>query len=585
MPRRSEGAIHVARIKSRYKDREYESHILRRSYREDGKVKHENLGNVSHLPPAALEALRRALAGETLVSAEDRFCVERSLPHGHVQAVLGTLRSLDLERLLSRERCRERDLCVAMICQRLIAAGSKLSVTRLVSQTTLASELELGTVSEAELLSAMDWLLERQDRVERTLARRHLSHAHGSDMDGFVLYDLSSSYLEGRHCELGAIGYSRDGVRGKHQIVYGLCCSPEGRPVSVRVFEGNTADPATLQDAAERVKDTFGVKHVVFVGDRGMITHARTVELKQLGVGFLSSLRAPQIQKLTVAPGYQLSLLDETGLCEIESPEFPGERLIVCRNPAVAAERARKRQALLEATETELAKVKNMVQNPRGRLHGAEAGKIGERAGRIINQKKMAKHFTLTITDGQFAYQRNQAQIDEEAALDGIYVIRTDQPAQRLGASAAVRAYKQLKVNERSFKQMKHTLEIRPVHHRLADRVRAHVFLCMLARHVQFELEQRLAPMLFTDPAPHSPTDPTRPAERSRSATHKASRAGQPSPSEHPAHTLADLLSNLATICENTIRIGDTNTRIVKHTEPTSLQAKALELLGLTTNK
>jgi hypothetical protein len=567
MAKRSEGAIHVARIKSRYKDREYESHILRRSYREGGKVKHENLGNVSHLPPRALDALRRALAGETLVSAEDRFHVERSLPHGHVHAVLGVLRSLDLERLLSRERCRERDLCVAMICQRLIAPGSKLSVTRLVSQTTLASELNLGEASEAELLSAMDWLLERQDRVERTLARRHLS-----DEDGFVLYDLSSSYLEGRHCELGAIGYSRDGVRGKQQIVYGLCCSPEGRPVSVRVHEGNTADPATVQDAAERVKHEFGVKHVVFVGDRGMITEARTVELRKLGVGFVTSLRAPQIQKLTVAPGYQLSLLDETGLCEIDSPEFPGQRLIVCRNPAVAAERARKRQALLEATETELAKVKTMVQNPRGRLHDAPAGKIGERAGRVINQKKMAKHFTLTISDGHFSYSRNQAQIDEEAALDGIYVIRTDQPPGRLGASAAVRAYKQLK----------HPLEIRPVHHRLADRVRAHVFLCMLARHVQFELEQRLGPLLFSDPAPHSPVDPTRPAERSHAATTKAGRAGRPSPSEHPPHTLPDLLSDLATICQNTIRIGDTNATIVKHTEPTARQAEALELLGLT---
>ena len=576
MPRRSEGAIHVARIKSRYKDREYESHILRRSYREGGKVKHENLGNVSHLPPAALEALRRALAGETLVSAQDRFRVERSLPHGHVRAVLGVLRSLDLERLLSRERCRERDLCVAMICQRLIAAGSKLSLTRLVSQTTLATELDLGTVSEAELLSAMDWLSERQDRVERTLARRHLA------ADGFVLYDLSSSYLEGRHCELGAIGYSRDGVRGKHQIVYGLCCSPEGRPVSVRVFEGNTADPAMLKDAVLRVKHQFGVEHVVFIGDRGMITHARTVELKKLGVGFVTALRATQIQKLTVAAGYQLSLLDEMGLCEIESPEFPGERLVVCRNPAVAAERARKRQALLEGTETELAKVKNMVQSPTGRLHGADAGKIGQRAGRVINQKKMAKHFTLKIADSQFSYARDQEQIDQEAALDGIYILRTDQPAKRLSAPAVVRAYKQLKVNERSFKQMKSTLEIRPVHHRLADRVRAHVFLCMLARHVQFELEQRLAPMLFHDPAPHAPADPTRPAQRSHAASIKAGHASAASPEEHPAHTLPDLLSNLATICQTTIRIANTNTTIIKHTEPTDLQTQALELLALT---
>jgi hypothetical protein len=576
MPKRSEGAIHVARIKSRYKDREYESHILRRSYREGGKVKHENLGNVSHLPPAALQALRRALAGETLISAEDRFRVERSLPHGHVRAVLGTLRELDLERLLCRERCRERDLCVAMICQRLICPGSKLSVTRLVQQTTLASELELGTVNEAELLSAMDWLLERQDRVERTLARRHLP------ADGFVLYDLSSSYLEGRRCELGAMGYSRDGKRGKLQIVYGLCCSPQGRPVSVRVHEGNTADPATLQDAVCRVKNEFGIEQVVFVGDRGMITHARTIELKKLGVGFVTSLRAPQIQKLTVNPGYQLSLLDETGLCEIDSPEFPGERLIVCRNPAVAAERARKREALLEATETELEKVKKMVENPRGRLHDADAGQIGQRAGRVVNQKKMAKHFTLTISNGQFSYARDQAQIDEEAALDGIYILRTDQPAARLSAPAVVRVYKQLKVNERSFKQMKHTLQIRPVHHRLADRVRAHVFLCMLARYVQFELEERLAPLLFADQAPHAPSDPTRPAERSTTAIAKAGHAGRPSASEPAACTLPDLLSDLATLCQNTIRIGDTDTRIVKHTEPTGLQADALKLLGLT---
>ena len=344
VPRRSGGAVHVATIKTRYKDREYVSHVLRRSYREGGKVKHENLGNVSHSPPEALEALRRSLAGEVLMLATDDFEIVRSLPHGHVAAVLGVLRDLDLEWLISRERCRERDLVVAMIVQRLLCACSKLSMTRLIGHTMLAEELSLGEVTEAQLLAAMDWLLERQERVEKALARRHL---HG---EGFVLYDLSSSYLEmARHCELGAVGYSRDGKPGKPQISYGLCCAPEGQPFSIEVHKGNTGDPTTLLAAVERVKDTFGIEHVVFVGDRGMITQARTKVLKEQGVGFITSLRAPQIQKLTVAPGFQLSLFDEQGLCEVSSPEFPAERLIGAGNPAVAAERARKRQELLKA--------------------------------------------------------------------------------------------------------------------------------------------------------------------------------------------------------------------------------------------
>ncbi len=399
--------------------------MLRRSYREGGKVKHENLGNVSHLPAEALEALRRSLAGEVLMLATDDFEIVRSLPHGHVAAVLGVLRDLDLERLISRERCRERDLVVAMIVQRLLCACSKLSMTRLIGQTTLAEELSLGEVTEAELLAAMDWLLERQERVEKALARRHL---HG---EGFVLYDLSSSYLEGRHCELGAVGYSRDGKPGKPQISYGLCCAPEGQPFSIEVHKGNTGDPTTLLAAVERVKDTFGIEHVVFVGDRGMITEARTKVLKEQGVGFITSLRAPQIQKLTVAPGFQLSLFDEQGLCEVSSPEFPAERLIVCRNPAVAAERARKRQELLRLTERDLEKVRQMVEGERGTLRNASAGKIGERAGRVVNKRKMAKHFTLQISDASFGYERNQAQIDEEALLDGIYVLRTQEPASR----------------------------------------------------------------------------------------------------------------------------------------------------------
>jgi len=574
VPQRTRGSVHVATIKTRYKDREYVSHVLRRSYRQDGKVKHENLGNLSHLPAESIEMLRRSLQGETLVGAGERFEIIRSLPHGHVAAVLGVLRDLDLERLLGRERCRERDLAVAMILQRVIGAGSKLSATRRFGQSTLAQELSLGEVKEAELLSAMDWLLERQERVEKTLARRHLKQ------DGYVLYDLSSSYLEGRHCELGALGYSRDGKRGKLQITYGLCCSPDGPPVSVEVHPGNTADPSSLPSAVSRVKDRFGVERVVFVGDRGMITEARVRALKEQGVGFITSLRAPQIQALTLAPGFQLSLFDEQGLCEITCPQHPDERLIVCPNPAVAAERARKREALLAVTEADLQQVKRMVHGDRGRLRDASAGKIGERAGRVINQRKMAKHFTLHIGDGSFGFERNQPQIDEEALLDGIYVIRTDQPAARIGTAAVMRAYKQLKVNERVFKAMKAPeLQIRPIHHRLKDRVRAHVFLCMLAHHIQYELADRLAPMLFTDDTPLAPADPIAPARRSPAANAKAGSAR----TEHglPAHSLPDLLTDLATLCRNTIRVATTSTTYQQLTTPTELQAKAFELLQI----
>ncbi len=546
--------------------------MLRRSYREGGKVKHENLGNVSHLPPATLEVLRRSLAGETLVGATDAFEIVRSVPHGHVAAVLGVLRDLDLERLICRERCRERDLVLAMVAQRLLAPCSKLSTTRLVHQSTLAQELELGEVKEAELLGAMDWLVARQERIERTLARRHLKQ-------GFVLYDLSSSYLEGRHCELGAIGYSRDGQRGKQQITYGLCCSPEGRPVSIEVHPGNTADPSTLAPAVERVKARFGIDRVVFVGDRGMITEARTKALKEQGVGFITSLRAPQIQGLTVAPNFQLSLFDEHGLCEISSPDFPGERLIVCRNPHVAAERARKREALLAATETELAKVRAMVDGDRGRLKGAAAGTIGERVGRVVNKRKMAKHFALQITDGAFSYQRNQTQIEQEALLDGIYILRTDQPANRIAAATVVRAYKQLKVNEHAFREMKTPLEIRPIHHRLADRVRAHVFLCMLACYVQYELARRLAPMLFTDDTPLAPADPVAPARRSPQANAKAGSARNSN--GQVAHSLKDLIADLGTLCRNTVRVTTINATYQQLTTPTTVQKHALELLAL----
>jgi hypothetical protein len=555
----------------------YTSHLLRRSYRVGGKVRHENLGNLSHLPIEIIEAVRAMLAGRRLVDLDEEFQIERSLGHGHVAAVLGVLRALDLERLISRERCRERDLVVAMICQRLIGPGSKLSATRRFSRTTLADELDLGEVTEAELLGAMDWLLARQQRIERTLARRHLAG------DGFVLYDLSSSYVEGRCCPLAKLGYSRDGVRGKLQINYGLICSPEGRPVAIEVHDGNTSDPTTVPGAVAAVRERFGIEHAVFVGDRAMITQAHAQALGDHGIDFISALKTPQIRALMDAGELQLSLFDQTNLAEIASEQFPGERLVVCRNPAVAAERARKRAELLAATETELAKVKAMVDGPRGKLRRADAGKIGERAGRVVDKYKVAKHFELEIADGAFSYQRKHEQITSEAALDGIYVIRTTCPPGQLSAPATVRAYKQLKVAERAFKTMKSALEIRPIHHHLEDRVRGHVFLCMLAYYVAFELHQRLTPLLFTDDTPLAPTDPVAPARRSPAAATKAASAQ--TADGLPAHSLTDLLADLGTICRNQVRIGASEHTFPRLTTPTELQTRALDLLDIKLHK
>jgi hypothetical protein len=572
------GSAHVATIKTKGKDGVvYTSHLLRRSYREDGKVRHENLGNLSHLPVEIIEVIRAMLAGRRLVDLDEDFQITRSLPHGHVAAVLGVLRDLDVERLISRDRCRERDLVVAMICQRLIGPGSKLSATRRFSQTTLGEELALGDVKEAELLAAMDWLVQRQDRIERTLARRHLPGDR--DAGAFVLYDLSSSYMEGRCCPLATLGYSRDGVKGKLQVNYGLICNPAGRPVAVRVHEGNVTDQQTVPDTIETIRERFGIEQIVFVGDRGMITQAHAHSLKEQGVDFISALKSVQIRSLVNSGDLQLSLFDQVNLAEISSPLFPGERLVVCRNPAVAAERARKRQALLAATETELEKVKASVQGPRGRLRGAPAGQIGERAGKISNKYKVAKHFTLAITDGAFAYQRKTEQINQEAALDGLYAIRTTLPAERLAAPAAVRAYKQLKMAERAFGTMKDTIEIRPIHHHLETRVRAHVFLCMLAYYISFELQARLPELLFTDDTPLTPADPVKPATRSPSARAKAS--SHTTPTGHPAHTLPDLLADLGTLARNTVRIGHATHTFTRLTTPTPLQADALELLDV----
>ena len=551
----------------------YTSYLLRRSYREGGKVKHENLGNLSHLPSPVIDAIRKMLAGQVLVDLDEAFEIESSLPHGHVAAVLGVLRQLDLERLLSREQCRERDLAVAMITQLVIGSCSKLSMTRRFGQTTLSEELSLGEVSEAELLAAMDWLGDRQARIEKTLARRHLHDG------GFVLYDLSSSYVEGRCCPLAALGHNRDGKPGKQQINWGLVCSPEGRPVSVQVHPGNTADPSTVPDVLDQVKDKFGIERVILVGDRAMITDAHAATLKELGAGFVSALKTAQIRKLMNAGSVQLSLFDQTSLAEITSEEFPGERLIVCRNPNLAAERARKREELLAATERELAKVKQMVDGPRGSLRSADAGKIGQRAGRVINKYKVAKHFELDIADGSFAYQRKTEQIQAEAALDGIYVLRTTCGKDVLTSQAVVRVYKQLKMAERAYRTIKDALDVRPIRHHLEDRVEAHFFLFLLAYHLLFELQARLAPMLFTDDTPLAPTDPVAPAQRSPAATAKAG-------SHHtadglPAYTLTDLIAELGTVCRNQLRTGTNPHTFPRLTNRNTIQAKALELLDI----
>jgi hypothetical protein len=578
------GSAHVATIKTKGKGGVvYTSHLLRRSYREGGKVRHENLGNLSHLPVEIIDGIRAMLAGRRLVDLDEDFEIKRSLPHGHVAAVLGVLRDLDLQRLIGRDACRERELVIAMIVQRLIAPGSKLSATRRFAQTTLSDELGLGEVTEAELLAAMDWLLERQDRIERTLARRHLKGDGEGEGDGFVLYDLSSSYVEGRCCPLATLGYSRDGKKGKLQVNYGLICSPDGRPVGVRVHEGSTTDSQTVPAAVATIRQQFGIEQVVFVGDRGMITQAHASSFKEQGVDFISALKSVQIRSLVNSGDLQLSLFDQVNLAEISSEQFPGERLVVCRNPAVAAERARKRAGLLAATEVELEKVKTSVHGPRGQLRDAGAGQIGQRAGRVVNKYKVAKHFTLQIADGAFAYERKTDQIDSEAALDGLYVIRTTLPAQKLGAPAAVRAYKQLKLAERAFRTMNDTIEIRPIHHHLEGRVRAHVFLCMLAYYIAYELQQRLAPLLFTDDTPLTPIDPVAPATRSPSADAKAGSAR--TPDGYPAHTLPDLLADLGTLTRNQIRTSASASAsehtFARLTTPTPLQAHALQLLDI----
>jgi hypothetical protein len=562
------GAVHVARIVRKYKDREYVSFLLRRSYRDAGKVKHETLANLSALPAQAIADLRASLAGRRLVDADEALEVTRSLPHGHVAAVWAMARRLGFPALLG-PACPERDLAMALVVARVARPDSKLATTRWWQDTTLAVDLGVAQASTDQVYASMDWLLDRQDKIQRRLARRHL------EPGGLVYYDLSSSWMEGRCCPLAARGYSRDGKRGLAQIEYGLLTDPDGRPVAVEVFAGNTGDPATVGATVARVRDRFGIGRVVLVGDRGMLTAARVEALRELGgVGWITTLRAPAIAALANAGTIQPSLFDQTDLAEVAHPDYPGERLVVCRNPLLGAERARKRAELLAATQAELDKVAASVQA--GRL--ADPAAIGVKVGRVLGRFKMAKHFTLDIADGHFAYARNQPAIDAEAALDGIYVVRTSMTDQ-LDNAGVVEAYKRLAGVERDFRSLKTVdLELRPIHHHLEQRVRAHVLVCMLAAYLVWHLRKAWAPLCFTDETPPQRSDPVGPARRSAAATRKA--ATQQTTDGTPAHSFHTLLEHLATLTRDDITFnGPTGTPIQKLTTPTPTQRRAFQLI------
>ena len=558
--------------------------LLRESYRLGGKVKKRTLANLSKWPPALVEGLRILLKGGTAVARfDDAFDILRSRPHGHVAAVLGTLKRLRLERLIARQRSPERDRAVAMIVARVLDPGSKLATARNLAEATagdsLADTLGLGAVDEDDLYAAMDWLLKRQDRIERSLARRHLEEG------ALVLYDLTSVYLEGRKCALGRRGYSRDGKRGKLQIEFGLLCDAEGRPVAVEVFPGNAADPATVGAQIRKLRSRFGLSKVVLVGDRGMLTEARIrEEVKPAGLHWIGALRGPAIRKLVESGAVQLSLFDEKDLVEIRTDAYPGERLTVCRNPLLAAERARKREELLKATEALLEPIVAATRRAKRRLKGED--KIGERLGKVIGKYKMAKHFAWDIDDhGVFGYRRNAVSIAAETALDGLYVIRTSLPETELDAPATVRAYKRLSTVERAFRSLKSVdLKVRPVFHRTEQRVRAHVLLCMLAYYVEWHMRRRLAPLLFDDEdragAEAARTSVVAPARVSQSARRKARR--KRSDEGRPVHSFRTLLRDLATVTKNTVapRLPGAEPFDIL-ARPTELQREAFRRLGL----
>ncbi len=574
--------MHVAKITTRRVDkagavREYVSHLLRRTYRAEGKVKHETLANLSPLPAPAIEAVRACLAGKTMIVVGDQLEITRSLPHGHVAAVVAQAHSLGLPGLLGPAG-RARDLAFALIVARVCEPASKLATTRWWVDTTLAHDLGIADASTDEVYAALDWLVAQQDSIEAKLVRRHLTGA--ANPDRLALFDLSSSWMTGRCCPLAARGYSRDGKKGLPQIEYGLLTDPEGRPVAVRVLAGNTADPTAFALIATQIREKFNLRDMVMVGDRGMITTARIDALRELGgLGWLTALRAPTIAALAADDGpLQMSLFDQTNLAEITHPDYPGERLIACRNPALAAERARKRLALLKATDLELTAIAAAVQA--GRLAGA--GKIGVRIGKVIGKYKMAKHYTLTITEDTFTFSRNQAAIDAEAALDGIYVIRTSVPTTQMKPGKVVATYKNLSLVERDFLSLKSIdLDLRPIRHYTETRVKAHVFLCTLAAYLTWHLRQAWAPLTFTDENRPEPADPVAPARRSTAADRKA--ATKTTTDDLPAHSLGSLLKHLATLTRNHVRVaGHDEASFDLLATPTSTQRRAFQLLGAT---
>jgi hypothetical protein len=560
--------------------------LLRESYREGDKFKKRTLANLSNWPAAKIEALRRVLRDEAVAPADQQaLTLLRSLPHGHVAAALGMLRKLGLDRLLShggRQPRREVALCIAMMVARLIDPASKLATARGLDDETatcsLGQVLGLGAVDEQELYEALDWLVGQQERIERTLARRHLQNGM------LVLYDVTSTYFEGRTCPLAKLGYGRDGKRNKLQIVFGLLCTAEGCPIAVEVFEGNVGDPSTLASQIDKLKQRFGIERVVLIGDRGMITAARLEQtIKPAGLNFITALRAPAIRSLAEAGTIQLSLFDERDLAEISSPDYPGERLVACRNPLLADERARKRRELLAATEQELLDIQARVRRRKRPLRGKD--KIALAVGAVINHYKMAKHFAVTISDNDLTFERETEQIDAEAVLDGIYVLRTDLERKTLDATATVGAYKGLATVERAFRSIKTVdLEVRPIHHRRAHRVRAHVLLCMLAYYLEWHMRQALKPILFDDHDKAS-ADAARAsivakAERSDAANRKA--ATKRTQDGLPVHSFRSLIADLATITRNTMAMTQSlNATFVMYPKLTPAQDRAFQLLGV----
>ena len=573
MPART-GTAHVVTTTRKYKNRVYRTHLLRRSYREDGKVKNETLGNLSHLPESLIEIIRRSLAGESFVPVEQAFEITRSRAHGHVQAVELAMRRLGLASLLASKPCEERDGVLGMVAARIIAPHTKLATTRWWHTTTLAEDFGLTQADENDLYAAMDWLLEHQDSIQKKLAARHLSEG------GLVLYDLSSSYFEGSCCPLAKLGYSRDGKKGLLQVNYGLLTDSRGCPVAVSVHQGNVTDSQTLMPQIKQLREDFGIAHLVIVGDRGMISSKAIDELSPLeGLDWISALKSASIRVLVEQGHLQLGLFDERNLLELSSPDFPGERLVACRNPQLAKLRTHKRLELLSATERNLAKIKARVDA--GKLVGQD--KIGVQVGKVINQYKVAKHFKLNVGTNSLSFVRNHEGIATEAALDGVYIIRTSVSAALMDAPQCVRNYKSLSNVERAFRSLKTIdLKVRPIHHYLEKRVRAHIFLCMLAYYVEWHMREAWRELMFADTDQQAKTtrDPVAPAKRSKAALTKV--ADHALEDGSAAHSFSTLLAELATLVRNTCRspkAGADATTFEALTTPNAKQKRAIELI------